>query len=148
MDSVFARLAQKISPDCKLLRAWPLKGGISAGMTTFEVQLPGGETRRYILRQPAEAALRRNPRAAQDEFALLRILRSLGLPMAVKLFHELHARTGLAAEERFMREIDGDAQIGIVDRGNGSEIAPSAMGIAAKIAAGCVIPWHWHTPNC
>jgi hypothetical protein len=28
-------------------------------------------------------------------------LRSLGLPMAVKLFYELHSRTGLAAEERF-----------------------------------------------
>jgi aminoglycoside phosphotransferase (APT) family kinase protein len=50
-------------------------------MTAFEIQLPGGETRRYILRQPAEAALRQNPRAAQDEFELLRILRSQGLPV-------------------------------------------------------------------
>lgn len=75
----FERLIQKLAPQGKLLRVWPLKGGISAEMTAFEVALPGGQTRKMIVRQPGEGTLRRNPQAAEEEFRLLEITQALGL---------------------------------------------------------------------
>ena len=38
-------------PGGRLVRAWPLDGGISAQMTAFEVKGPEGEKRTYILRR-------------------------------------------------------------------------------------------------
>jgi aminoglycoside phosphotransferase (APT) family kinase protein len=75
----FARLVHKIAPGSKLLRTWRLTGGISAGMTALEVEQPDGQTRRLIVRRPAEAALQRNPRAAHGEFRLLQMTQALGL---------------------------------------------------------------------
>src|SRR5262249_59063540 len=75
------RLAQRIGPESRLLRAWPLKGGLSAQMTAFEIEQPGGRTERLILRQPGEHALRRNPAAAADEFPLHRLLCDSGFPV-------------------------------------------------------------------
>jgi aminoglycoside phosphotransferase (APT) family kinase protein len=75
----FEQLVQKIAPHCKLLRAWPLKGGISAEMTALEIERPDGQTSRMIVRRPGEATLNRNPHAAEDEFKLLQMTQSLGL---------------------------------------------------------------------
>jgi len=79
--SILERLAQKISPESRLRRAWSLKGGLSAQMTAFEIEQPGGRTRKLIARQPGEHALQRNPAAAADEFRLLGLLRASGLPV-------------------------------------------------------------------
>jgi aminoglycoside phosphotransferase (APT) family kinase protein len=73
------QLVQEIAPQSKLLRTWPLAGGISAGMTALEIERPDGQTTRMILRRPNKEALKRNPRAAQDEFKLLQLTHSLGL---------------------------------------------------------------------
>jgi len=78
-DQRFEQLVQKIAPQSKLRRIWPLKGGISAEMTAFEFERPTGQTRRMIVRRPSERTLKRNPHAARDEFKLLQITRSLGL---------------------------------------------------------------------
>jgi aminoglycoside phosphotransferase (APT) family kinase protein len=78
-DQRFEQLVQKIAPQSKLLRTWPLKGGISAEMIALEIERPAGPTSRMIVRQPGDAALKRNPRAAEDEFRLLQLTRSLGL---------------------------------------------------------------------
>jgi aminoglycoside phosphotransferase (APT) family kinase protein len=77
---ILGRLAHRLSPGSRLLRAWPLKGGISARMTVIEMQQPDGRERRLVIRQPGEATLQRNPGAAADEFKLLQILTGAGLP--------------------------------------------------------------------
>jgi len=78
-EQKFDQLVQAIAPHAKLLRTWRLKGGISAEMTALEIEYPEGQTGKMIVRRPGEAALRRNPRAAEDEYRLLQLLRSLGL---------------------------------------------------------------------
>ncbi|MBE7554261.1 MAG: phosphotransferase family protein [Anaerolineales bacterium] len=78
-DQKFAQLVQKIAPQSKLLRTWPLEGGISATMTAFELEDPDGQIKRLILRRPGEATLKPNLHAAADEFKLLQITHSRGL---------------------------------------------------------------------
>jgi aminoglycoside phosphotransferase (APT) family kinase protein len=75
----FEQLVQTIAPQSRLLRTWSLKGGISAEMTAFEIERPDGQISRLILRQPSEQTLQRNPRAAEDEFKILQLTKSLGL---------------------------------------------------------------------
>jgi aminoglycoside phosphotransferase (APT) family kinase protein len=79
-DKRLEQLIQEIFPHAELARTWPLQGGISAEMTAFEIALPDGQTRRMILRRPGMETLKREPTAATDEFRLLQMTRSLGLP--------------------------------------------------------------------
>ncbi len=64
-------------PGGKLLRSWPLKGGISAGMTAFEVACPGDGTNTLVLRQVSD------PPAAESEFKTLMSLQCLCLPVPI-----------------------------------------------------------------
>jgi len=64
----------RMVPDGKLLRCWPLQGGISAAMTAFEVEWPGGETHTLVLRQVPDA------QDAEREFRTLMALQRLRLP--------------------------------------------------------------------
>jgi aminoglycoside phosphotransferase (APT) family kinase protein len=75
----FEQLVQTIVPQGTLLRTWPLKGGISVGMTALEIERPDGQTSRMIVRRPGAETLKRNPQAAQDEFKLLQMTHSVGL---------------------------------------------------------------------
>jgi aminoglycoside phosphotransferase (APT) family kinase protein len=75
----YEQLAQKLFPGSRLLRTWSLKGGISAEMTALELERPDGGTSKMIVRRPSARTLRRNPHAAQEEFELLRLTRSLDL---------------------------------------------------------------------
>lgn len=75
----FQQIVEKIAPQSKLLRAWPLKGGISADMTALELERPDGQVSRLIVRRPGDSVLKRNPYAAEDEYRLLQMTRSLGL---------------------------------------------------------------------
>jgi len=70
---------QVIAPGNTLLRTWPLQGGISAEMTVFEIQHPDGQINKIILRRPSLQVLERNPHAAEHEFKVLQLTRSLGL---------------------------------------------------------------------
>ncbi len=81
----FSRLVQAAFPGARLLRAWPLSGGISARMTALEYLLPGGEKGRVVARQPGEETLRSNPRAAAREYRLLQIVRACGIPVPAPL---------------------------------------------------------------
>jgi aminoglycoside phosphotransferase (APT) family kinase protein len=78
-DQPFEQLVQVLVPQSTLLRMWPLKGGISAEMTALEIRQPDGQMSRMIVRRPGADALKRNPQAAQDEFKLLQMTKSLGL---------------------------------------------------------------------
>jgi aminoglycoside phosphotransferase (APT) family kinase protein len=75
----FEPLVQRLAPHSKLLRAWQLKGGISAQMTALEFERPNGQISKVIARQPSAGTLAHNPRAAQDEFKLLQLTHALGL---------------------------------------------------------------------
>jgi aminoglycoside phosphotransferase (APT) family kinase protein len=92
-SSAFEGVVQKFFPWGRLLRAWPLEGGISAEMTVLEVAAPDGETGRWIVRRPK--GLRRNSRSIEDEFRLLEIMHALGLaspaPFALDLSGEIFA---------------------------------------------------------
>ncbi|MBL7200938.1 MAG: phosphotransferase [Anaerolineae bacterium] len=74
-----AELVRRIDRHGKLLRTWPLDGGVSAQMTAFEIALPDGQTRKMVVRRHGGVDLEQNPNIAADEFKLLRILRSAGL---------------------------------------------------------------------
>lgn len=78
-DQKLEQVAQKIVPQSKLLRAWPLAGGISAQMTALEIQGPDGKTARMVLRRPGDEDLKQNPDAAEREFRLLGLLQAAGL---------------------------------------------------------------------
>ena len=77
--SRFQSLVQTIDPGATLLRTWPLRGGMSSGMTAFEIRTTGGATRRLVRRSSSAYALQDNPRAAAIEYDLLRSLRARGL---------------------------------------------------------------------
>ncbi|MDQ2997030.1 MAG: phosphotransferase, partial [Chloroflexota bacterium] len=79
-DQKFQQLAHKIEPQSKLLRAWQLKGGVSAQVTALELEQADRQTKRMIVRQHGPADLKNNPQIAADEFKLLQILQSAGLP--------------------------------------------------------------------
>src|SRR6476659_9053970 len=80
MDDKFEQLACKLYPQARLLRAWALTGGVSARVTALEVELGGGLTKRMVVRQHGDVDRKRNPQIAADEFKLLQILQSVGLP--------------------------------------------------------------------
>jgi aminoglycoside phosphotransferase (APT) family kinase protein len=77
--SALAGLVATIAPDASLIRAWPLRGGISARMTALELRSADGETRRVILRQPGSWALAEDPRAAAREYGVLQTVRGVGI---------------------------------------------------------------------
>jgi aminoglycoside phosphotransferase (APT) family kinase protein len=82
----FERLIRKIDPQSKLLRAWELKGGVSAQVTALEIERPDGATKKMIVRRHGSVDLKRNQHIAADEFKLLQMLHTAGLA-APKPYH-------------------------------------------------------------
>lgn len=65
---------ERMIPGGKLLRSWPLKGGISAAMTAFEAAWPGDGIHTLVLRQATD------PQSAEREYKTLLVLKCLRLP--------------------------------------------------------------------
>lgn len=82
----FERVVQRMAPQAALQKFWPLAGGISAEMTVLEYENPQGQAQKCILRRPGSEALRQNPRAAEEEYQVLRLARSAGLPVPAPLY--------------------------------------------------------------
>ena len=78
-DLKFAQIVAQIAPHSLLLQSWPLAGGISAQMTALEIQRPDGRTQKLIVRQPGATAFDHQRRAAENEFKMLQVAKSLGL---------------------------------------------------------------------
>ena len=78
---LFELLLRRIAPRSKLVRAWPLTGGVSARLTALEIEHPDGQRQRMVVRRHGKADLDRNPNVAGDEFRLLQVLQSAGLPV-------------------------------------------------------------------
>jgi aminoglycoside phosphotransferase (APT) family kinase protein len=81
-DKKFEQVVRRIEPQSRLLRAWELKGGVSARVTALEIERPDGQTRIMIVRRHGEVDRKHNPRIAADEFRLLHLLRSAGLAVS------------------------------------------------------------------
>ncbi len=79
----FEQAVQKMDPLSKLLRIWELKGGISAQVTALEVLLSDGQTKKMIVRKPADVPFKHNRLRAADEFKLLHLLHTVGLAVPV-----------------------------------------------------------------
>ncbi|CAN5406514.1 hypothetical protein BH11ARM2_BH11ARM2_28090 [soil metagenome] len=80
-DARILSLIETFAPSSRLVRSWPLTGGISAQMTAFEAQSSEGELRRFIVRQPSRYRFARFPGVAATEFQTLTLLREAGLPV-------------------------------------------------------------------
>ncbi len=77
----FEWLVRRLDPGSRLLRTWPLHGGVSARVTAVELERPDGEIIRLVVRQHGAADLGANRHIAADEFQLLGALHSTGLPV-------------------------------------------------------------------
>jgi len=73
-------IAARTFPGSKLLHASRLHGGLSAHMTLLIIEREDGLNQQIIVRQPGEETLASRPHAALDEFRLLEILHSHGMP--------------------------------------------------------------------
>jgi aminoglycoside phosphotransferase (APT) family kinase protein len=76
----FELMVRRIDPRCKLLRTWALQGGVSAQTTALEILLSNGQTQKMVVRQHGNVDIKQKPRVASNEFKLLHILKSVGLP--------------------------------------------------------------------
>lgn len=76
-----------MEPGAKLLRYWPLEGGISCNATAFEFESMDGTKSTRIVRTPSKYRLNIQPNAAQDEFLLLQTLKSEGILVPQPYFH-------------------------------------------------------------
>ncbi|TKH02679.1 DUF1679 domain-containing protein [Peribacillus simplex] len=84
----FEQLAQKFDQGSKLIRAWELKGGISAEVTGLEILHSSGRIMKMIVRQHGDHDLKRNPNVAADEHKLLGIVKAAGLPVPMPYYLE------------------------------------------------------------
>ncbi|MFF0831342.1 phosphotransferase family protein [Brevibacillus sp. NPDC003359] len=80
MDEKWSSLVHNMNPSARLLRVWELKGGISAQVNALEMESPDGTKKKVVVREHGHADLKRNPQIASDEFGLLQILKTAGLP--------------------------------------------------------------------
>ncbi len=75
-------------PEGSLVRTWGLHGGISASMTAFEVELPGGERKRFIARQPNDWHYQHDANPSRTEFRALSALVRMEMPVQRPYFVE------------------------------------------------------------
>jgi aminoglycoside phosphotransferase (APT) family kinase protein len=123
----FQQLAERFEPGSTLVRAWPLKGGVSADVTALELKKPDGQIEKVIVRQHGAVDLQQNPQIAADEYRLLQIAHSAGLavpkPYYVDQSGELFPTPVLVIEY-----IEGTAAIGA------ASIADATQQLAAHLA--------------
>lgn len=81
----FQTLTRRLLPGGKLLRAWPLTGGVSAQVTALEIQLPDGTTQKRLVRRHGPNDLATDPHIAAHEFSLLQQLHAAGLSVPAPL---------------------------------------------------------------
>jgi aminoglycoside phosphotransferase (APT) family kinase protein len=77
----FERLLRVVAPGSRLIRSWPLTGGISARLDALEIERPEGQRARIVLRRHGPADLAGNPNVAAYEFRLLQQLHSARIPV-------------------------------------------------------------------
>lgn len=122
-DEKLEQLVQRLDPKWKLVRSWPLIGGLSAQMTALEVALPDGSQRVIILRQSSDYddyddhEISLNLQVASREFRTLQVLNSAGLPTA-KPYLVDESREFLATPYLVIEYIEGSADYAPADTTN------------------------------
>ena len=106
-DNTFDQLVQSVAPHSKLVRTWELRGGVSAQVTGLEIERPDGSTGSLVVRRHGDRDLEQNPHIAADEFRLLQITQSLGLPTPVPCYLDESGRI-LPAPYLVVEYIEGD----------------------------------------
>lgn len=89
----FKRIAARHFPALRLIRAWPLQGGVSAQVTALELAGLGDTRQNVVVRQHGPRDLARNPDVTAQEFALLTALHSAGLPVPEPLALDISVQT-------------------------------------------------------
>ncbi|MGV3616749.1 MAG: phosphotransferase family protein [Fimbriimonas sp.] len=84
MDDAFlsAHIERRIpdfAPGATFVRAWPLRGGISAKMVAFELRLADGAVTTLVARQPSLAKFDANSEVAAEEFRVLTAVHAAGV---------------------------------------------------------------------
>ncbi|MCL4250692.1 MAG: phosphotransferase family protein [Anaerolineae bacterium] len=79
-NAPFEQLGQRIAPGSRLLRAWPLTGGVSAQMTALEVARTDGTTVKWVARSNNDVDAH-GEYVVAGEFRLLRALQATALPV-------------------------------------------------------------------
>lgn len=120
MDSLpFTQMVAHYFPKARLLKVWSLKGGTSAAVTALEIAHANGQIMRLVVRQHGTNDLLRNPNVGTDEYTLLNILHTAGLPVPKPYFAD-SSGTFLPSPYVVLEYIVGEA-------------APSSTDIAATI---------------
>lgn len=89
LDTQIEQAVAEFAPGARLVRSWPLKGGISATMTAFEIEQVDGSLATYIARIPSDFNVKKFGDAVAHEVKTLQALRAAGLKVAETYFsHE------------------------------------------------------------
>ncbi|MEZ4571779.1 MAG: phosphotransferase [Thermomicrobiales bacterium] len=83
--SRFIEVVERVARGSRLLRAWDLEGGVSARTVAIEFERPDGEVDRAVVRLHGEVDRTQNPDVAADEYRLLEIVQSAGIPAPTSL---------------------------------------------------------------
>ncbi len=82
----YARLVAQIDAQWRLLRHWPLTGGVSASVTALEVEGGDGRRQKWVVRRHGAADLSRNAQIAALEFRLLQLVHGAGLAVPEPIY--------------------------------------------------------------
>ncbi len=110
----FEHLVHQIDPQAKLIRHWPLTGGVSAQTTAIQIQYVNGQTQKMVVRQHGQADLRHNSNIAEDEYHLLRQLKEEGLAAPDAYYHD-SAEAVFSDPCAVIEFIDGDTEFAPAD---------------------------------
>jgi len=91
-DEPFRRLLHDWQPRSRLLRTWPLTGGVSARITALEVADERGSITRSVVREHGEVDRAGNPDIARDEFRLLEIAAAGGIACPAAQYLDVSCR--------------------------------------------------------
>ncbi|MFN8376644.1 MAG: phosphotransferase [Anaerolineae bacterium] len=105
-DDRFNQVVRRFYPQSRLLRVWPMTGGVSAQVTALEIVHADGQTQKLLIRQHGALDLQHNPHIAADEFKLLNLLQTLGI-RAPKPYHVDESGTLLPTPYIVVEFVDG-----------------------------------------
>jgi aminoglycoside phosphotransferase (APT) family kinase protein len=113
---VLDSIIENIAPGGRLVRSWPLKGGLSHSMTAVQVDRPDGDLpETWVLRQLSPARMASHPEALVTESRVLDITRAFGLPTpAALLLHKISP--GLPASCLVLEYLEGMPATDPLDR--------------------------------
>jgi aminoglycoside phosphotransferase (APT) family kinase protein len=86
VDDAFRRLVVRIDAGARLLREWPLVGGVSAQVTALAIERADGTIETLVARLHGPRDLGANANIARDEFRLLQIVESNGIAAPRPIF--------------------------------------------------------------